>query len=181
MDGALVLRLCDRHLFDLSPTAKCVLELCNGQNTAAQVAEKLGADFKIPTCEALTDTLELCAKLADQDIIETVNPNLNDKEAFVMADSIRYIKNPDVVLREEDEDGALLFNPDTNQTQILNTTGLFIWIQCDGVHDFDEIVVAIQQKFEDDVPPAEEVTKDVREFIERMRAVGFIGTIEQRG
>ena len=25
------------------------------------------------------------------------------------------VRNPDVILREEDPDGALLFNPDTNQ------------------------------------------------------------------
>jgi len=38
----------------------------------------------------------------------------------------RYLCNPDVVLREEDEDGGLLFNPDTNQIRVLNHTGLFI-------------------------------------------------------
>jgi hypothetical protein len=37
-----------------------------------------------------------------------------------------YLVNPDVVLREEDPDGELLFNPDTNQLCVLNHTGLFI-------------------------------------------------------
>lgn len=32
------------------------------------------------------------------------------------------IRNPDVVLREENPDGALLFNPDTNQIRVINTT-----------------------------------------------------------
>jgi hypothetical protein len=41
------------------------------------------------------------------------------------------IRNPDVVLREEDPDGALLFNPDTNQIRVINSTGLFIWKHCD--------------------------------------------------
>ena len=42
---------------------------------------------------------------------------------------IHYHCNPDVVLREEDESGALLFNPDTNQVKVVNATGLFIWKQ----------------------------------------------------
>ena len=45
------------------------------------------------------------------------------------------IRNPDVVLREEDPSGALLFNPDTNQIRVINGTGLFIWKHCDGKHD----------------------------------------------
>ncbi len=43
--------------------------------------------------------------------------------------SIHYLCNPDVVLREEDKSGALLFNPDTNQVKVINNTGLFIWNQ----------------------------------------------------
>ena len=49
----------------------------------------------------------------------------------------RYLCNPDVVLREEDEDGGLLFNPDTNQIRVLNHTGLFIWKLCDGSHNLE--------------------------------------------
>lgn len=45
---------------------------------------------------------------------------------------VSLLRNPDVVLREEDPDGALLFNPDTNQIRVINTTGLFIWKHCDG-------------------------------------------------
>ena len=46
-----------------------------------------------------------------------------------------YIRNPDVVLREEEADGGLLFNPDTNQIRVVNATGLMIWKLCDGEHD----------------------------------------------
>ena len=62
-----------------------------------------------------------------------------------MEESPRYIRNPDVVLREEDADGGLLFNPDTNQVKVVNTTGLFIWQQCDGARDLAEIVGAVQE------------------------------------
>jgi hypothetical protein len=91
-----------------------------------------------------------------------------------------YLKNPDVGLREEDPDeGALLFNPDTNRIQVINTTGLFIWKQCDEVHTLDEIVAEVQKGFED--VPLEQVAQDVQQFVDRMVASGFIGTVEKAG
>jgi Coenzyme PQQ synthesis protein D (PqqD) len=91
-----------------------------------------------------------------------------------------YLRNPDVVLREEDpEEGALLFNPDTNQVKVINTTGLFIWQQCGEVRTSDEITTEVKKGF-DAVPP-EQVAQDVQEFLEDMLASGFIGTVEKIG
>jgi len=91
-----------------------------------------------------------------------------------------FLRNPDVVLREEDpEEGALLFNPDTNQVKVINTTGLFIWQQCDVARSLDEIVAEVQKGF--DEVPLEQVAQDVREFVDSMSASGFIGTVETKG
>jgi hypothetical protein len=89
-----------------------------------------------------------------------------------------FLRNPDVVLREEDPDeGALLFNPDTNQVKVINTTGLFIWQQCGMARSLNEIVAEVQKGF--DEVPMEQVAGDVKEFVEGMLATGFIGTVEQ--
>lgn len=90
----------------------------------------------------------------------------------------KYIKNPDVVLREEDPDGALLFNPDTNQIKILNVTGLFIWKLCDGSHDISAIVKALQESFES--VPEDEASKQVKEYLDELAAAGFIGISEDK-
>jgi hypothetical protein len=91
-----------------------------------------------------------------------------------------YLRNPDVVLREEDpEEGALLFNPDTNQVKVINTTGLFIWKQCSESRTVDEIIAEVQKYFED--VPLEQVAQDVQEFVDGMSASGFIGTVETKG
>jgi len=87
--------------------------------------------------------------------------------------SARYVCNPDVVLREEDEDGGLLFNPDTNQVKIVNPTGLFIWKQFNTPNDFEGVVQAVIDSFED--VPLDEVRKDVEEFLSGMVLNGFIG------
>jgi len=84
-----------------------------------------------------------------------------------------YICNPDVVLREEDEDGGLLFNPDTNQVKVINSTGLFIWKLCDGKHELSVIVAGLKNEFEDALE--EQVYKDACEYLDLMLQSGFIG------
>ena len=88
----------------------------------------------------------------------------------------RYLRNPDVVLREEDEDGGLLFNPDTNQIKVINSTGIFIWQECNGNQDVLAIVKALRDAFED--VPEDQVTDQVCEFLEEMATSGFIGVVE---
>ena len=88
----------------------------------------------------------------------------------------RYMRNPDVVLREEDPDGGLLFNPDTNQIRVLNTTGLFIWQLCDGSRDLPGITASVRESF--DAVPDDKVTAQVKEFVDDMAANAFIVTVE---
>ena len=88
----------------------------------------------------------------------------------------RYIQNPDVVLKEEDTDGALIFNPDTDQIRVLNPTGYFIWKLCDGSRDMDGITLAIKKSFE--AVPEEQVEEQVEAFVSEMVGAGFIGTVE---
>jgi hypothetical protein len=85
----------------------------------------------------------------------------------------RYLCNPDVVLREEDEDGGLLFNPDTNQIRVLNHTGLFIWKLCDGNHKLEGILAALRDAYNE--IPEEQVDQQVKDFVDEMVANGFIG------
>jgi hypothetical protein len=91
--------------------------------------------------------------------------------------SARYVRNPDVVLREEDEEGALLYNPDTDQIRVLNGTGLFIWKSCDGGRDVAGLAEAMMQTFAG--APEEKVAAQVCAFVEEMAAAGFLGTMEE--
>ncbi|HOZ22834.1 MAG TPA: PqqD family peptide modification chaperone [bacterium] len=91
--------------------------------------------------------------------------------------AVQYACNPDVVLREEDEDGGLLFNPDTCQIQLLNATGLYIWKRLDSSMDLSAITANLVEAFAD--APADQAGADVREFIAAMREAGFVGVVEQ--
>jgi len=83
------------------------------------------------------------------------------------------VRNPDVILREEDPDGAPPCNPDTNQIRVINPTGLFIWKQFDGKKDLPAIIIALKDAFEG--VPEKEVDSEVKAFVDDMRANGFLG------
>lgn len=108
-------------------------------------------------------------------IVFPENP-LNKKGIMTQVErNERYMRNPDVGLREEDEDGGLLFNPDTNQVKVLNPTGLFVWKHCDSHHGIESIILKLQEAFDD--VPEKEVRADVLSFLEEMEKSGFLGKV----
>ena len=90
----------------------------------------------------------------------------------------RYLRNPDVVIHEEDPDGALVFNPDTDQIKVVNQTGFFIWRLCDGSHDMESIIARVRETF--DEVPEDQVSGQVQDFINDMVGSGFIGIVEEK-
>ena len=84
-----------------------------------------------------------------------------------------YIVNPDVSCREEGPDGALLFNPDTDDVLVVNVTGLLIWQALAEPRDRDQVVAALVEQC--DNVPEDKVAQDVSEFMEQLIAKGFVG------
>lgn len=80
--------------------------------------------------------------------------------------------NPEVVLREEDPDGALLFNPDTNDVKVLNTSGLCIWKTCAEKSSRERIVEALKEQF--DQVPQDQVDDEVDGFLAALEQSGFV-------
>lgn len=84
----------------------------------------------------------------------------------------RPIANPVVVLREEFDDWAILFNPDTADAVGTNPVGVAVWKLMDGKHMIEEIIVEIEDQFAD-VPDA--ASQDVLAFIKDLTKRGFVG------
>lgn len=82
------------------------------------------------------------------------------------------VADPVVVLREEFDDWALLFNPDTRDTVGIDPVGVQIWKLMDGTHDVSMVVAEIRERFSD-VP--ETVADDVQAFIDDLVERGFLG------
>lgn len=82
------------------------------------------------------------------------------------------IANPNVVLREEFDDWAVLFNPDTAGAVGTNPVGVAAWKLMDGRKNIEFIISEIKNSFED-TPAA--VCEEIIEFINTLSEMGFVG------
>ena len=82
------------------------------------------------------------------------------------------IANPIVVLREEFDDWAVLFNPDSANAVGINPVGVTVWKNMDGTRTVEEIVSIVTESFED-CPEA--VDDEVVTFIQTLTKTGFVG------
>jgi SynChlorMet cassette protein ScmD len=96
---------------------------------------------------------------------------------MIMSTENRPITNPVVVLREEFDDWAVVFNPDTAEAAGINPVGVAAWKMMDGSRTVEEIVAAIREQF-DDVP--ETAPEEIAAFVENLAEKGFVGYEGQR-
>jgi SynChlorMet cassette protein ScmD len=80
--------------------------------------------------------------------------------------------NPMIVLREEFDDWAVLFDPDTGDAHGINPVGVFVWKHLDGHHTVEMIMQKLNESCED-VPGS--AIEDIRAFIEDLAKKGYVG------
>jgi len=82
------------------------------------------------------------------------------------------IANPVVALREEFDDWAVLFNPDTAEAVGINPVGVALWKLMDGERSLEDLEVEINHHFSD-VPDS--AIEDVSRFVDDLTQRGFVG------
>ncbi len=82
------------------------------------------------------------------------------------------IANPLVVLREEFDDWAILFDPDVGNAFSLSPVSVFIWKLLDGKHTPKDILVELQENCKS-VP--KEAKSHIKDFIEDLVKKGLAG------
>ena len=82
------------------------------------------------------------------------------------------VPNPLVVLREEFDDWAVLFNPDTARAAGVNPIGVSVWKLLDGKRTIDQIVGEIDRQY--DAMP-ERAPEEIAKFIDQLATGGFVG------
>ena len=82
------------------------------------------------------------------------------------------VANPVVVLREEFDEWAVLFNPDTAGAVGINPVGVAIWKLMNGERNLEEIAAHVKDEFYD-VP--ETVDEEVTDFVSNLTESGFVG------
>ncbi len=86
-----------------------------------------------------------------------------------------YTVNPDIVFRDEGEDGGLLFDPATGEVKILNECASLIMKCLDGKHSRQHIIDKLQEIFPDVESAALE--QDVSAFLTEMKEKQLIGAL----
>ena len=76
----------------------------------------------------------------------------------------RFHVDPVVSCRIEGDDGALLFNPDTNSSTLINPTGLFLWKYLSEPRTVEEITRYIMENF-NECPDYTRIREDVIRFL----------------
>lgn len=82
--------------------------------------------------------------------------------------------NPDVVLREEFDDWAVLFNPDNGEGFGINPVSVAIWKELNGTKSIKEVIDAVIAQCED-VPT--EAQEESVAFIESLLERGLAGEV----
>jgi len=85
---------------------------------------------------------------------------------------MRYLQNPDIVVREEPGEVWLFFDLDTNQKRYSNAVSVRVWELCDGTRDLAQIADALCAEI--DGASRSDVKEDVRALLEQMAADHFI-------
>ena len=89
-----------------------------------------------------------------------------------MANNKNPIANPKILLREEFDDWAVLYDPDSGDAFGLNPVSVFIWKLLDGAHNDRDLLNRVLENCKN-VP--EEVESDIKEFINDLVERGFAG------
>jgi hypothetical protein len=82
------------------------------------------------------------------------------------------IANPEISVDHED-DGALLFHPESGGVQILNTTGAYLFRLLDGSRSREELVNCLVRQYE--IKSREAAEKDVDEFLTALKGKSLVG------
>jgi len=94
-----------------------------------------------------------------------------------MPEDDKPIANPSIVFREEFDDWAILFDPDSGEGFGLNPVSAFIWNLLDGKHTIQDIIAEVLENCEDISDDAEE---RIKAFIDDLVERGYAGYAIQK-
>jgi len=88
-----------------------------------------------------------------------------------MSNAVGPLANPRIILREEFDDWAVLFDPDTGEGYGLDPIAVFYWKRLDGKHTRQQLLEELRQNFEE-VP--DEASEHLEEFLTKLQKRGFV-------
>ena len=174
-DRSLVL-LCDSMLLrEINRQTRQLLALLDGRRTLRDIALETAPACAASNSEILAHIEEAFAHMEQQGIVRRI-VTLKTERTGDMKET-KYLVNPDVSFRPEEDEGGILFNADTDALEVINPTAAEIWAYLAAPHTQADVVGHLCEVC--DGAPRDDVEKDVSEFLENLVAKGFIGIVEK--
>jgi len=169
--------LCDSlRVREVNGLARRLLALVEAGLTTGEIVRSLVEQSGMPLREAGAQVAEGLRELERHGIVRRV-VKLSQERPGEMKES-RYLVNPDVSFRQEDDDGGILFNVDTEALEVINPTAVEIWSFLAAPRTLDEVIAHLLAVC--DEATEAQVRADVGEFLDSLCKKGFIGVVEQR-
>jgi len=174
-DGSLLFLCKQRKIIEMNQTARRVFALMNGKRDLKRIIEIISHNFKINEKIIRKDIHKLVKELSAQGAIKPL-VRMKRKGRQKMGKTSNMMVNPDVSLREEKGEGAILFNAKTDSLLIINPIGMAIWQFLKFHPRSKSDIVAHLMEICDDVPQ-DQVENDVDTFVDDLHVKGFIGEV----
>ena len=84
------------------------------------------------------------------------------------------LRSDTVTLREESDDGALLFDSTNGKVRVVNATGAAIWACCDGKTSVSNLQAVLRDLFEEAPDSDELIESQILEFLSAMASIDFL-------
>lgn len=166
-ERSLALRCDSLELSEINAAARRMLALLDGQRTVQDIAAEMQMAAEI-----------VRAALLEMEQQGVVRRRVEwKKERPNEMNEARYLADPDVSFRPEDDEGGILYNAETDSLQVVNPVAAEIWEFLSAPHTQAEVVAHLAEVCED--AAADQVAKDVAEFLESFLKKGFIGVVEE--
>ncbi len=159
-DEMVLFGLDDRRAHLLNHTAARVLGLTDGRRSVGDIAARIASDFGEKKGVVGRDVKRICRDLYLKGVI-------------TMAHERSYVPKikKETVVREED-DGACIFDPLTDELSAINETGRIVLKQMNGKNSIAQIAKKVRAVFPDQ--EEEKIYRDVEAFIDELKNRGFL-------
>ena len=94
----------------------------------------------------------------------------------MLADNQKITVNPMVILREDFDDWAILFNGENGQGYGLNPISVFVWKCLEQERTLDQVIEQVREAHSD-IPST--VEQDVQDFVTSLIDCGLAGIVEK--
>ena len=163
--------LCDSlELRVINAAARRMLALLDGERTVQDIALRLAPDGA-----GLAAVAAALLEMEGQGIVRREakwKPERSDKMG-----EAKYLANPEVSFRQEDDDGGILFHLEGDAVEAINPTAVAIWKFLSAPRTEAEVAAHVCAAFAG--APPDQVARDVAEFLGSFLKKGFIGEVEE--